>query len=147
MNLKIIFAPFLLATMLDYTVTNAMIQTQHVTSCHGLTLQQKQEAFAYNTALLIISIFNSGYKCTLGEAFRTTTQAQIYAHEGLGITHSKHCERLAIDLNLFDKDGKYIFEDCKEYEILGAYWQSLSPYNVWGGAWHHRKDQNHFEAD
>lgn len=128
---------------------------QPVTKCHALVeqvsathlLQQKQEQFALSVARLIIHIFESGYKCTLGEAFRTKEQAMIYAHEHLGIINSKHCERLAIDLNLFDKDGKYIFADDKEYEALGFYWQSLSPYNIWGGRWVHRHDLDHFEMD
>ena len=164
MNLKIIFAPLLLATMLDYTPTlhgqiGSQIGAQAVTNSHNLpsrshtpnfggqALQQKQEQFAFNVALLILHIFQSGYKCTLGEAYRTTEQALIYAKEGLGISHSKHCERLAIDLNLFDPDSNYIFEDCKEYEALGAYWMSLNPHNIWGGTFRHRKDQNHFEED
>ena len=118
-----------------------------VTICHGLTLQQKQEQFAYNTARLIIHIFQSGYKCTLGEAFRTHEQAMIYAHEGLGITHSKHCERLAIDLNLFDKDGNYISTEDAEYEQFGTYWHSLNPLNRWGGTFLHRRDADHYEMD
>jgi len=156
MNLKIIFAPFILATMLDYTPTLSPVSMpinivsplrSSSPNFGGQALQQKQETFAYNTALLILTIFQSGYKCTLGEAFRTHEQALVYSKTGVGIVNSKHCERLAIDLNLFDKNGKYVFEDCNEYEILGAYWMSLNPHNVWGGHWIHRSDPNHFEAD
>ena len=117
-----------------------------VTFCHGLTLQQKQEIFAYNTAKLIIHIFESGYKCTLGEAFRTQEQAMIYAKEGLGIAHSKHCERLALDLNLFDSNGNFIHDDDM-YKQFGTYWQNLNISNRAGCFWIHRPDADHFEMD
>ena len=121
--------------MLDYTPTNA------------LSLQEKQEQFALNVAHLIIHIFESGYKCTLGEAFRTIEQAQIYAKAGLGISHSKHCERLAIDINLFDSTGRYIYASDKEYEALGVYWEKLTPGNRAGEFFRTRVDCGHYEMD
>jgi len=135
MKFKIILAPLLFAAMMDYTVTLC-----------SQTLQEKQELFAYSAAKLIIHIFESGYKCTLGEAFRTHEQALIYSKEHLGIVNSKHCQRLALDINLFDSTGKYIFADDKEYEALGHYWESLNPSNRWGGLFH-RHDLDHFEMD
>ena len=139
MNLKIIFAPLLLSTMMDYTTTSAM-------TVHESILLQKQQLFALNAARLILYIYSQGYSVTLGECLRTTEQAQIYAKEGLGITHSKHCERLALDLNLFDKDGKFL-HDGEAYKIMGLYWQSLSPHNISGAFWTHRPDLDHFEMD
>lgn len=139
MKLQIIFAPLLLSTMMDYTLTNAAKPVP-------LSLQQKQELFAYNSALLIIHIFESGYRCTLGEAFRTHEQAVIYMKEGLGIVHSKHCERLALDLNLFDSKGKYL-TDFKDWEPIGMFWEHLYMHNVWGGRFVHRVDMDHIEME
>ena len=108
-------------------------------------LLRKQQAFALNAAKLIMYIYSQGYECTFGDAFRTHEQAQIYAKIGSGIVNSKHCERLALDLNLF-KDGKYVFDE-KEWEQFGIYWEKLCVHNVWGGRFVHRNDPNHVESD
>lgn len=95
-------------------------------------LVSKQIIFAKNVALLINYIFSQGYTITFGEAWRTQEQAHIYALEHKGIEHSLHCKRLAVDLNLHDKDGKYI-TDPKSYEFAGKYWCQLDRSNRWGG--------------
>lgn len=102
-------------------------------------LRQRQETFALNVALLIHYIFEQGYTCTLGEAFRTKEQAEIYAKNGKGVINSLHCKRLAIDLNLF-KDGVYQ-DKSEQYDFAADYWLTLHPDNkagVVGG------DGNHF---
>lgn len=99
----------------------------------------RQEIFARNVARLIQFIFESGYTCTLGEAYRTKEQAEIYAKEGKGLATSLHCKRLAIDINLF-KDGVYLTR-TEDYEWLGDYWRALHPDNRWGGV---GNDGNHF---
>ena len=104
----------------------------------------QQAIFAKNVALLIQFIFNSGYYCTLGEAFRTHEQALIYAANGQGIVDSQHCDRLAIDLNLFSLKGKYK-KKTEDYLHFGEYWEKLHPDNRWGGRWKHRPDGNHFQ--
>lgn len=109
----------------------------------GMKLWQKQALFAYNIADLIKYINEIGYSCTLGEAERTQEQAVIYVAEGKGIEDSLHCKRLAIDLNIFDKDGKYL-TDTPSYERFGVYWEKLNAHNRWGGRFK-RKDGNHFE--
>lgn len=88
--------------------------------------------FARNVAKLIEYIFESGYTCTLGEAFRTVEQARLYAQKGKGSLNSLHCKRLAIDLNIFSPAGEYL-TDTKDYETFGKYWESLNSHNVWGG--------------
>ncbi len=108
-----------------------------------MTLSECQEIFARNVAKLITFIFTKGYSCTLGEAFRTPEQAKIYAQQGKGITNSLHCKRLAIDLQIFDPSNKYL-TDTKDYAIFGEYWESLHPYNSWGGHFA-RGDGNHFQ--
>lgn len=73
-----------------------------------------------------------GFVITLGEAMRTIEQQTIYVKTGRSKTmKSNHLRRLAVDLNFF-RDGKYI---CTEEELrpLGIYWESLSPFNRWGG--------------
>lgn len=108
-----------------------------------MKLTEKQVLFAQNVAELIIFIFDNGYMCTLGEAFRTKEQAEIYAKSGIGIVNSQHCKRLAIDLNLFSQDGEYLTE-TKYYKKFGEYWKTLDFDNVWGGDFK-SSDGNHFE--
>src|SRR5271157_5614640 len=93
-----------------------------------------QFIFAKNIALLLQFIFASGYFCSVGEAFRTKEQAIWDQSNHTGIVASLHCERLAMDLNLFNRDGKYL-DDKKDYEVIGKYWENLNPRNRWGGRW------------
>ena len=109
-----------------------------------MTLQQRQSLFAWNISKLIDFINNSSHKVTFAEAWRSPEQAALYAKEGKGIVHSLHIERLAIDLNLFDDSGKYLTEKS-DYERFGAYWESLNPYNRWGGNFKTLVDCVHFE--
>ena len=105
-----------------------------------------QLTFAKNVALLIQYVLASGYFCTLGEAYRTPEQALIYAHEHIGIVHSLHCERLAVDLNIFDGNYKYM-HDTEVYRKFGEYWERLDRSNRWGGRFKHLPDGNHFEMN
>jgi len=109
-----------------------------------MKLQEKQSIFAKNVGLLLQRIFESPYTCTFGDAFRSPEQAALNAKKGIGIKDSLHCKRLAIDLNLFDHDGKYLTSG-PAYEIFGEYWKSLHPLNRWGGDFKSIKDLNHFE--
>lgn len=105
----------------------------------------KQQTFAHNVGLLINYIFNMGFHCTLGEAFRTPEQAEIYARTGKGIKNSLHCKRLAIDLNVFDQVGNYL-DKSEDLEPFGRYWEKLNSENKWGGNFMSApKDGNHFE--
>jgi D-alanyl-D-alanine carboxypeptidase len=110
-----------------------------------MTFPQEQAIFAENVGKLIAHIFSTGYKCSLGEAFRTQEQAAIYAKEGKGILHSLHCERLAIDINLFKPDGTFVV-DAQDYQQFGDYWEKLHEKNRWGGHFTSGlKDTDHFE--
>lgn len=113
-----------------------------------MELSSDQRKFAEQVGELINYIYHCGYSITLGEAFRTHEQAEIYAKEGKGILDSLHCKRLAIDLNLFDKIGNYI-TDPKEYEQFGKYWEYLDKQNEWGGYFIQRggklNDYDHFQ--
>jgi hypothetical protein len=104
-----------------------------------------QEEFAQSAAKLIQKAAELGYTVTLGEAWRTPEQAQWDADHGIGITHSLHMERLAIDLNVF-VGGVYQADDSSGcYKALGDWWKGLGPAYRWGGdisAPH--QDGNHF---
>ena len=114
------------------------------TNAYSTNLEHDQVIFTENVCKLIEHIDSLGFKVTLGEAFRTHAQAVIYAHSGLGIVNSLHCQRLAIDLNIFSPQDKLLatIDTCEQF---GAYWESLNPRNVWGGYWLHRPDTDHYE--
>jgi hypothetical protein len=95
------------------------------------TLSQKQQRFSWLVAKMIIYANEAGYGITLGECYRTKEQAAIYAKEGKGIANSVHCDRLAIDINLF-RDGKYL-TDISHYKILGDWWVIQYADCKWGG--------------
>ena len=101
--------------------------------------------FARNVARLIEYIFKSGYYCTLGDAYRPPETAALYEAQGKGIKDSLHCKRLAIDLNLFDAEGRYL-TDGKYYKRFGDYWTTLHIDNRHGGRFK-RKDHGHFEMN
>lgn len=108
-----------------------------------MELEELQQEFAKNVANLIHYIYVKGYSVSLGEAWRPPEMAAIYAKEGKGIVDSQHTKRLAIDLNLFDSQGKYL-SDTKDYKWVGDYWKSLNGANRWGGNFP-RGDGNHME--
>lgn len=109
-----------------------------------MNLFEKQKMFALNVSALIKFINDFGMFCTFGEAERSKEQAEIYAKEGKGIADSLHCKRLAVDLNLFDKNGVYLTQK-QDYEMAGEFWEKLHPFNRWGGRFTHLVDSNHFE--
>lgn len=109
-----------------------------------MELYQEQSQFTHDLALLLNHIIMSGYYCTLGEAYRTPEQAELDAKKGIGIVHSLHTKRLAIDLNLFDKSGKFL-DSSDAHAPFGKYWESLDSKNRWGGNFSTMKDGNHYE--
>jgi len=112
-----------------------------------ILLTTKQAVFTKNVALLLNFLCGQGYEVSLGECWRSPETAHTYAIEHKGIEHSLHCKRLAIDINLHDKDGKYL-TDSKYYEVAGKYWQSLHVHNRWGGFFKSgccKVDCSHFE--
>ena len=105
-------------------------------------MTQLQQQFAQDVARLILKAAELGYGVTLGDAYRSPEQAAANAASGSGIARSLHCERLAIDLNLF-KDGRYI-TDGEGHRELGAWWKTLGPMHRWGGDFSTLKDNNHY---
>jgi hypothetical protein len=105
------------------------------------TLSQKQQRFSWLMAKLIFYATEAGYGVTMGECWRTPEQAALNAKTGKGIANSVHCERLAVDLNLF-RDGKYLTQ-AEHYKILGDWWKAQGPDCRWGGDFAN-KDYNHY---
>lgn len=108
-----------------------------------MKLSVQQAIFAKNLATFITKIFDQGYSCTYGEVYRTKEQADWYYSRGMGIKNSLHCKRLAVDLNIFDKDGA-LLSSVADYKPFGDLWCSLHEKNRWGGIFS-RPDANHFE--
>lgn len=102
-----------------------------------MTLGEKQRKFVRMVGLLIEWAYSHNYELTFGDAYRSPEAAALNAKKGLGIASSLHCQRLAIDLNLFI-GGQYQTA-TEAYLPLGEYWESLG--GSWGGRF---KDGNHF---
>ncbi|MDD1468530.1 M15 family metallopeptidase [Dolichospermum sp. ST_sed5] len=100
-------------------------------------LLDAQFKFSAMLPKLLEYILNNGYNYSIGEAYRTPEQALIYAKAGKGIKDSLHCDRLAIDLNLFKNN--MILTKSADYEMVGKYWEFLG--GSWGGRF---ADGNHF---
>ena len=105
-----------------------------------MLLSEQQALFARDVARLILYINEAGYACTFGEAWRHPMVAEYNAAVGAGIKNSLHCDKLAVDLNLF-KNGSYL-SGTKAHRQFGEFWESLDPLNKWGGRW---DDGNHYE--
>ena len=99
------------------------------------SLRQKQSRFARMTAQLINHATILGYDITLGHALRSREEAKR-----LGFSKSLHCEKLALDLNLF-KNGRFL-TSTKSHEPLGLYWESIG--GTWGGRFN---DGNHYSLE
>ena len=113
-------------------------------------LLHKQQKFTFSVAMLIEYINQCNFTVTFGECYRPPEMAQIYAKQGKGIVHSRHCERLAVDLNLFDLHDNMI-TDPKVWEQFGKFWEAQGKCHKWGGRfvkdgkpW---PDLDHFEMD
>lgn len=104
-----------------------------------------QFQFASDTAKLLQKAEELGYRITLGEAERTQAQANADAQSGLGISHSLHLLRLAIDINLFKEvNGEWVYiENGEGHDALGAWWKTISANHRWGGDFP-KKDFNHY---
>ncbi len=104
------------------------------------SLSEKQRIFTMMVCLLIDWAFQNGYELTFGEVWRSREQAEIYAKRGIGVKNSKHCNRLAVDFNLFI-EGEYQ-TDAEAYKPLTDYWVSLDGK---AGYYFKNKDANHLE--
>lgn len=116
-----------------------------------MKLSEKQAKFACMVGWFLCALQKEGITVTLGEVWRTDYQQKHNIEMGLSeLSTSKHCERLAIDLNVFI-NGKYI-TNAEGYRHLGMLWESIG--GRWGGRFGVKKqdydkkigwDANHFE--
>lgn len=109
-----------------------------------MSLVKEQAAFLLDVCKLIEFATAQGFTVTGGELARTPEQQAIYVKSGRSKTmNSIHLKRCAIDLNFF-KDGKLTY-DVAVLKPIGDFWESLDPFNHWGGNWKSFKDVPHFE--
>lgn len=105
-----------------------------------MSVIEKQAKFAGMVARLIMQAEAMGYAVTLGEAWRSDAEAARLKAEGRGVRRSLHCERLAIDINLF-RGGVWL-QSSEQHKALGEWWESI------GGAWGGRfGDGNHYSLE
>ena len=105
-----------------------------------MSLVEKQAQFAQMVARLIARAEATGYQVTFGEAWRSDAEAARLTAAGRGVRRSLHCERLAIDLNLFRR-GVWL-SSSEDHRPLGEWWESI------GGAWGGRfGDGNHYSLE
>lgn len=115
-----------------------------------MSLGDAQREFTQDIADLIDFIYDSGYECTFGDAYRdprvfgkmgkkNTITSEDASYPSYGRAKSAHKQRLAIDLNLF-KDGIYL-SHTEAHRPFGEFWEGIHPDNVWGGRF---DDGNHY---
>jgi hypothetical protein len=108
-----------------------------------MTLRQKQSLFTLLVAQLIVQADALGYFVTFGECYRSPEEAARLAKLGLGIKNSLHTKRLAIDLNLFSREGKYL-SSTESHRPLGEWWERQHPLCRWGGRFN---DGGHYSLE
>jgi len=107
-----------------------------------MPLRQKQSKFARMIADLIIKAYDLGYEITLGDAYRAPRLfGAVGEKKGYGHPKSCHKIRLAIDLNLFDKEGNFL-TTTEDHRQLGEWWESVG--GTWGGRFN---DANHYSLE
>ena len=116
-----------------------------------MTLSDRQANFLQDVAKFLLWCECQGYKITAGELLRTEYQQKEYVRTGLSkVDHSKHEDKLAIDLNFFF-DDVYMF-DLSDNTLktvmrkIGDKWKSMRAGNRWGGDFKSPFDPGHFEA-
>lgn len=119
-----------------------------------MKFSDKQWDFLKNVSQLIQFIDMIGWKATGGDLYRSPEAQDLKHKQGLSRARageSRHQDKLAIDLNLWDQNGVYIpslelaEEELKDkLAIVANYWRELHPKNHWGGDWDFF-DPYHFE--
>lgn len=110
------------------------------------TLGQKQRRFSLMVSKLIAKAYAMGYEVTLGDAYRDPRVfGEIGKRKGYGRASSLHKQRLAIDLNLFQKgaNGRMRYLTSTEaHRPLGEWWEAQG--GSWGGRFN---DGNHYSIE
>lgn len=114
----------------------------HTPDTDPRTLHQRQVLHTLLTSELIAWAATQGMNLTWGETYRVPAQAAANAASGAGIANSLHIQRLAVDFQLFDAQGKYL-TDASAYKPLADYWLTLDPLCC-AGYYFHSCDADHF---
>lgn len=95
-----------------------------------MRLSEKQRRHTLMVSRLIAYAYDNGIELTLGHAWRDGDTQKRLVEAGLSKTMaSRHCDRLAVDFNVFIDD---VYTTDKEaYRPLGEYWECLG--GRWGG--------------
>jgi hypothetical protein len=115
-----------------------------------MTHVEQQNSFLQDVAKLIQQAEVLGLTISAGEMYRTQEQQDIYLQTGKSKKkHSRHQDRMAIDLNYFEWIGGILTLTYKKEIVqpLGDYWESLNPLNEWGGNWTSFLDTPHFQRN
>jgi hypothetical protein len=106
----------------------------------SVSLGSTQREFTQDIADLIQFIYDSGYECTFGDAFRDPRSHGEMGDSGpYGRRRSAHKQRLAVDLNLF-LNGEYL-STTEAHRPFGEFWKGMHQDNRWGGDF---DDGNHY---
>jgi len=109
----------------------------------AMNLRKEQTAFLSDVCKLIQFASAQSLELTGGELYRTLEQQKIYFNAGKTKTmNSLHLRRLAIDFNFFKNDEMTFSKNL--LQPLGDYWESLHPFNSWGGNGIKFVDMPHF---
>lgn len=105
-----------------------------------MKLGEKQRLFSRLIAEHTLWLYEQGYECTEGDAYRDPrVHGELGEKKGYGRKWSAHKMRLAKDINLF-KDGKFL-TTTEDHRISGEKWESRHELCRWGG---HYNDGNHY---
>lgn len=115
----------------DYLVSIGKLEKQP--KSERLTLRQHRCGFSYDFSRLITHCNSLGMDCAIDDV-------KSIRHCGVHMVGSQHEKGLAGDLLLY-VNGEYQ-RKTEDHAALGKYWESLSPYNRWGGRY---RDGNHYE--
>lgn len=108
-----------------------------------MSLVSSQAAFLLDVGRLVAFATEQGFVVTGGELYRSPEQQEIYLKTGRSKTmNSLHLKRLAVDLNFFLNGA--LVGNKSILAPLGAYWESLHPFNSWGGNGKSLVDTPHF---
>ena len=106
-----------------------------------MSLRETQSAFARLVPRLIDKAYELGFEVTLGDAYRDPRVfGEVGVAKGYGHRASAHKQRLAIDLNLFNKDGVFL-GGTSYHQPIGEWWEQQHPLARWGGRF---ADGNHY---
>lgn len=109
-------------------------------------MMDEQFEFLKDVAKLLEFISKTSFIVTAGELWRPPEMQALYLQQGKSkAAHSKHQDRLAIDLNFFTQEKR--FATKAELKEIGGYWESLNKKNRWGGNFHTIEDTPHFERN